>query len=510
MDDSDEFNGSDESVDGTSVGSDTSDTLVNLQDVQTLSTETHEMDLDKYELLDPGQLSQLMSDITTEVGQIIQIPSTYLRLLLAHFKWDKDALVEFYFEHGKSRTFTQALLIDPADLSDEKLVSASSLPCDEPNELICDICCLPTTPNLMFALRCSHYFCRVCWQRYLKWKIMEESQSDRIHCPSLSCQMLVEDEVVFQMVSDPTIIRRFRKLISHSFVLHNRALTWCPGVDCGHAVRCFGPREAYQITCTNCSECFCFACGQPWHDPVRCEQLKIWLKKIGDDAGTCNWIAINTKECPKCHVVIEKNGGCNHMTCRNQDCKHEFCWMCLDRWEPHGSRWYACNRFDETAAKEARKAQDSSRLALKRYLFYFNRYLNHMQSMRFESRLYESVQTKMEEMQAHGTSWIDVKFFKKLVDILCRCRRTLMYTYAFAYFLKKNNHSLIFESNQSDLEQATEQLSEFLDRDITVVGLNELKQKIQDKARYCESRRNVLLDHVHEGYEKGFWEHSDS
>lgn len=25
--------------------------------------------------------------------------------------------------------------------------------------------------------------------------------------------------------------------------------------------------------------------------------------------------------------------------------------------------------------------------------------------------------------------------------------------------------------------------------------------------RYCESRRNVLLDHVHEGYEKDLWEY---
>ena len=28
---------------------------------------------------------------------------------------------------------------------------------------------------------------------------------------------------------------------------------------------------------------------------------------------TSNWIAANTRECPKCHVTIEKDGGCNHM-----------------------------------------------------------------------------------------------------------------------------------------------------------------------------------------------------
>ena len=51
----------------------------------------------------------------------------------------------------------------------------------------------------------------------------------------------------------------------------------------------------------------------------------------------------------------------------------------------------------------------------------------------------------MEEMQQHNMSWIEVQFLKKAVDILCECRRTLMYTYVFAYYLRKNNQSEIFE-----------------------------------------------------------------
>ena len=27
--------------------------------------------------------------------------------------------------------------------------------------------------------------------------------------------------------------------------------------------------------------------------------------------------------------------------------------------------------------------------------------------------------------------------------------------------------------------------------------------------RYCEQRRKVLLDHVHEGYEKDYWEYQE-
>ena len=51
----------------------------------------------------------------------------------------------------------------------------------------------------------------------------------------------------------------------------------------------------------------------------------------------------------------------------------------------------------------------------------------------------------MEEMQHHSMSWIEVQFLKMAVDVLCSCRQTLMYTYVFAFYLLKNNQSIIFE-----------------------------------------------------------------
>jgi hypothetical protein len=39
--------------------------------------------------------------------------------------------------------------------------------------------------------------------------------------------------------------------------------------------------------------------------------------------------SLNTQPCPKCHVQIEKNGGCSHMHCSR--CDHNFNWQTIDK-----------------------------------------------------------------------------------------------------------------------------------------------------------------------------------
>jgi hypothetical protein len=42
------------------------------------------------------------------------------------------------------------------------------------------------------------------------------------------------------------------------------------------------------------------------------------------------WLEKYTEDCPKCKTPIEKNGGCNHMDCKN--CNYAFCWVCRGVW----------------------------------------------------------------------------------------------------------------------------------------------------------------------------------
>jgi len=51
------------------------------------------------------------------------------------------------------------------------------------------------------------------------------------------------------------------------------------------------------------------------------------------------YVSENIKKCPKCSINIEKNQGCNHMTCNTKygGCGHNFCWLCLNDWTNHST-----------------------------------------------------------------------------------------------------------------------------------------------------------------------------
>lgn len=73
----------------------------------------------------------------------------------------------------------------------------------------------------------------------------------------------------------------------------HRLLRWCPSPDCSSVIR-VQHVESRPVTC-RCNHTFCFACGNNWHEPVRCNLLRKWIKKCDDDSETSNWIAANTK-----------------------------------------------------------------------------------------------------------------------------------------------------------------------------------------------------------------------
>ena len=84
-------------------------------------------------------------------------------------------------------------------------------------------------------------------------------------------------------------------------------MRWCPGKECGRIVKLLEGVPVFDngIEC-ECKMIFCFTCGLEWHEPMKCELDKKWLKQVDDDKGTYLWLNAYTKDCSKCNV-------CNYM-----------------------------------------------------------------------------------------------------------------------------------------------------------------------------------------------------
>ncbi|KAI9478377.1 MAG: hypothetical protein EXX96DRAFT_245687 [Benjaminiella poitrasii] len=454
-----------------------------------------------YIVLSTAALKNKQDKEISQVSAILGLSTEDASTLLRYFRWNKEKLFEQYMDSSE-KVLVQAGVSSVSDLKHAIILAKDVSP-----NFMCDICCDDSPDMETIGVSCGHRFCRTCYTHYLVQKIKEEGESRRIQCPQSDCPVIVDEKTV-ELLVDTNTNMKYRELLNRTFVDDNDFLRWCPAPDCEYAIECGVPSTSLgsivpTVEC-KCSCRFCFGCGLDDHQPCICILVKKWLQKCEDDSETANWISAHTKECPKCHSTIEKNGGCNHMTCRK--CRYEFCWVCMGPWSEHGTSWYTCNRYDEKSSEEARDSQTQSRASLERYLHYYNRYANHEQSAKLDQDLYQKTEKKMEEMQqTSDLSWIEVQFLKKAVDVTVQCRTTLKWTYAFAFYLDRTNQTELFEDNQRDLEMATEQLSELLEKPLEPEKIAELRQAVLDKTVYVKLRREILLEDTAKGLQEGRW-----
>ncbi|GAO18391.1 hypothetical protein UVI_02010020 [Ustilaginoidea virens] len=451
-----------------------------------------------FKVYEPSDIQRQQDDMINEVNMILDMQKEDAAIMLRHFRWNKERLLEDYMDHPEQ-------VLEAAGLSRQSfsLPKLETIP-----GFFCDICCEDEEGLQTFALHCGHRYCVDCYRQYLTQKIKGEGEAAKIQCPSDDGCGLVLDSRSLDLLVTPELTGRYRELLNRTYVEDKDFFKWCPAPDCPNVIESSIKKKDLDrivpsVECL-CGCRFCFGCPNSDHQPAPCDLVKKWLKKCEDDSETANWISANTKECPKCSSTIEKNGGCNHMTCRK--CKHEFCWMCMGLWSEHGTSWYNCNRYEEKSGSEARDAQAKSRTSLERYLHYYNRYANHEQSARLEKDTACKTEKKMIQLQTtSGMSWIEVQYLHSAAQALQTCRQTLKWTYAFAFYLARNNLTEIFEDNQKDLEMAVENLSEMFEMPIQELSDPKLKVDIMDKTSYCNKRRVILLEDTAENLAKGKW-----
>lgn len=442
-----------------------------------------------FQILSVDGVLQTRDEIILDAIDLIKLPKASVRLLLNQFSWDKDRLFENFWS-GNLSDQLESLESDGNESSRSNSKKTST----------CGICYskMFASKFKMTGLKCGHSYCNECWVQYLRGKIMDDGLSQTIPCPTNECNILVDDQMVLDLVTDPEVRLRYQILMANIFVESSKFFNWCSSPGCTKAIKVTSDLAKF-VRC-DCGNEFCFPCGCQWHEPVDCDLLKKWMIKCNDDSETINWINAKTKPCPKCQTPIEKNGGCNHMICAKESCKFEFCWLCLNDWENYS---HDCNRFVQAEAEQNPVSPSSAALA--KYLFYYNRYMNHQRSLSLEKQIEVTLIDLKATITDRGVAGMEIKFLDKALEGLCQSRRTLMYTYVFAFYLQRDNQAEIFEDNQNDLESATEKLSSCLERELNADNVLRLKKSILDQLNYCLARRQALLEHVTVGNEADVW-----
>ncbi|KAH9842518.1 uncharacterized protein C8Q71DRAFT_793976 [Rhodofomes roseus] len=457
----------------------------------------------EYESFSAARLQQRVEDDIRTVANIIGLESPIASILLQHFRWNRDRLIERFMDDST------AVLADAGEPEDAPS-SPNPRPSkrarlDTPTEFMCMICC-DTDPANIFRSRCGHEFCEACWATYVTGKVKEEGQC-LFNCMQDGCRIVVDEPSIEKLVAKP-VFERYRELLLQSYVGAHPTLRFCPHPGCSETVLCAGGRGASLQTEVPTVECgaghaFCFGCGlDSDHRPIVCKLVEFWLKSAREDAGTSQWIKANTRTCPNCKNSIEKAGGCNRIVCRH--CNFQFCWLCMQKWEVHGYNNEVCNTWKEPEKDESMTAAGQN---LEKWLFYFDRFNNHELSSRLDQELVERAEEKVVEVQkSSNLSWIEARFMQTAVDELTRCRRTLKWSYAMAYFLVSGNQKQIFEDIQADLEKAVEDLSQLLEEPVEKDTIKGLRQRMMDKTVYVRVRHEMLLRDTAEGLAEGRWE----
>ena len=192
--------------------------------------------------------------------------------------------------------------------------------------------------NNYFKLKlCGHKFCVEC----LKMQIcnsLKINSTNSIPIKCIKCNSIIINKDIFEIIIPNTAEYEFiiDKLITifmlkNSSEINYKKYYWCPNKreNCNYIYNSQMKEMGETVmTCPNCNCKICLLCNDildPYtpHNPD-C-QTKLY-SQLSDKNR--KWMLQNSKDCPMCHTVYEKNQGCNHMTCTVCRPPTHFCYIC--------------------------------------------------------------------------------------------------------------------------------------------------------------------------------------
>ncbi|KAF5336159.1 hypothetical protein D9611_006354 [Ephemerocybe angulata] len=239
-------------------------------------------------------------------------------------------------------------------LKEREAVFIQSNPRYKPEKFECLIC-FETVQGVDGSrlMNCEHSFCQDCMTGHVLSQIQQQIYP--ILCPvcfadpdRAQTRGFVDDVVLHGLNLSSKDLEKFEDLQMAAIIVK---------IDCpGCKGKLIVDREDYLqepfIRCTldGCSSRFCRACLMVVDGPDEKHACKI------DEELDALMKVNGWRYCPGCRTPIQKDSGCNHMTCRTPGCTTHFCYVCGDLiWNGQtikslsnclSAHWAHCQQFD--------------------------------------------------------------------------------------------------------------------------------------------------------------------
>lgn len=245
-----------------------------------------------FDCLNTEEVEKLLNESVECLSNQLQITPSLAKILLHQNRWNSNEMIEKYRNNAASL-----------------LVSAKVKPTANTRRLsakqqMCPVCITSHRADKFYCLSCGHSFCKECWTSHFEIQI-GQGISTQIGCMAPKCDLIVPEDTVLQLLTRMDLRDKYQHFVFADYVRSHPQLRFCPGPNCQIIVRSSDIKPKRAV-CKHCHTIFCFRCGTDYHAPTDCAVIKKWLTKCADDSETANYISAHTKDCPKCHICIEK------------------------------------------------------------------------------------------------------------------------------------------------------------------------------------------------------------